>query len=173
MNLYGFAGGDPVNFSDPMGLCPKDAGGDGKAEGNTDCPKGSSGYYANEAASGRGGIMNDIKGAWATLNFDARAQLPENTVLMEFNLPVGPGGGGLAKGMAKAVERAQGAEVAFSKLDQFTRAAWQLAGDKGAGYVKWNRILDREGSTIRLFKDVYGRGGEYLRRDWYVGGPPR
>ena len=22
MNLYGFAGGDPVNFSDPMGLCP-------------------------------------------------------------------------------------------------------------------------------------------------------
>jgi len=23
MNLYGFAGGDPVNFSDPFGLCPK------------------------------------------------------------------------------------------------------------------------------------------------------
>lgn len=23
MNLYGFAGGDPVNFSDPMGLCPQ------------------------------------------------------------------------------------------------------------------------------------------------------
>src|SRR5688572_9218421 len=22
MNLYGFAGGDPINFSDPMGLCP-------------------------------------------------------------------------------------------------------------------------------------------------------
>lgn len=22
MNLYGFAGGDPVNFSDPFGLCP-------------------------------------------------------------------------------------------------------------------------------------------------------
>jgi len=25
MNLYGFAGGDPVNFSDPMGLCPPDS----------------------------------------------------------------------------------------------------------------------------------------------------
>lgn len=24
MNLYGFAGGDPVNFSDPFGLCPVD-----------------------------------------------------------------------------------------------------------------------------------------------------
>jgi hypothetical protein len=23
MNLYGFAGGDPVNFSDPLGLCPE------------------------------------------------------------------------------------------------------------------------------------------------------
>src|SRR3712207_1175808 len=22
MNLYGFAGGDPVNYSDPFGLCP-------------------------------------------------------------------------------------------------------------------------------------------------------
>lgn len=22
MNLYGFAGGDPINFSDPFGLCP-------------------------------------------------------------------------------------------------------------------------------------------------------
>ena len=22
LNLYGFAGGDPVNFSDPFGLCP-------------------------------------------------------------------------------------------------------------------------------------------------------
>jgi hypothetical protein len=22
MNLYGFAGGDPVSFSDPVGLCP-------------------------------------------------------------------------------------------------------------------------------------------------------
>jgi RHS repeat-associated protein len=26
MNLYGFAGGDPVNFSDPLGLCPEGVG---------------------------------------------------------------------------------------------------------------------------------------------------
>jgi len=25
VNLYGFAGGDPINFSDPMGLCPEPA----------------------------------------------------------------------------------------------------------------------------------------------------
>src|SRR5206468_7456463 len=30
LNLYGFAGGDPVNFSDPFGLCPP--------KDNTPCP---------------------------------------------------------------------------------------------------------------------------------------
>ena len=28
LNLYGYAGGDPVNFSDPFGLCPKSIRGD-------------------------------------------------------------------------------------------------------------------------------------------------
>jgi RHS repeat-associated protein len=38
LNLYGFAGGDPVNFSDPFGLCPEYAGGDGKGT-VADCPR--------------------------------------------------------------------------------------------------------------------------------------
>jgi RHS repeat-associated protein len=46
LNVYGFAAGDPVNFSDPFGLCPADVGGDGKTENVTDCP-------------------DDVKGAWA------------------------------------------------------------------------------------------------------------
>lgn len=83
------------------------------------------------------------------------------------------GEGGLAKGMAKTVARAQGAEVAFSRLGKFTPAVWEVAGEKGAGYVKWNRVLNEEGRTIRLFKDVYDQGGNYLRRDWYMGGPPK
>lgn len=44
LNLYGFAGGDPVNFGDPLGLCPEDAGGDGKTSWLSDCPKGTRGY---------------------------------------------------------------------------------------------------------------------------------
>ncbi len=35
-NVYGFAGGDPVNFSDPFGLCTKATNKDGSA---TDCEK--------------------------------------------------------------------------------------------------------------------------------------
>lgn len=72
-------------------------------------------------------------------------------------LPVGRGATGLAKGIAKTIDRAQGAEVAFSQLGKFTRAVWEVAGDKSANYVKWNRILNEEGSTIRLFNDVYPR----------------
>jgi RHS repeat-associated protein len=39
LNLYGFANSDPVNFSDPFGLCPKRVGGDGRTQAVTDCPQ--------------------------------------------------------------------------------------------------------------------------------------
>lgn len=39
LNLYGFAGGDPVNFSDPFGLCPDGSGADGERTTTVkDCP---------------------------------------------------------------------------------------------------------------------------------------
>ena len=76
-------------------------------------------------------------------------------------------GAGLARGIAKTINRAQGADVAFSRLGRNVRAVWEVSGEKGAGYVRWNRILNQEGSTIRLFKDVFGQGGEFIRRDWY------
>jgi RHS repeat-associated protein len=48
LNLYGFAGGDPVNFSDPFGLCPEDVGGNGKSETVRDCPDGVKGAWAEK-----------------------------------------------------------------------------------------------------------------------------
>ena len=65
-NLYGYTGGDPVNYSDPFGLCPKDAGGDGKTEEFDDCPEGSSGHYAQKDASGQGGLINTAQGVVAS-----------------------------------------------------------------------------------------------------------
>jgi RHS repeat-associated protein len=61
LNLYGFANGDPVNFSDPFGLCPP-------ADDNfEDCAPGSSGWYAYRIATGRGNrILNEIGGTLAT-----------------------------------------------------------------------------------------------------------
>lgn len=171
MNLYGFAGGDPVNFSDPFGLC-------------TPWPECLTQGAANWGAQRSGAVGSAVlNGAAATnaaaeafgVNDLGRAVADGNAVggaiALASMLPVGRAGAGLAKGIAKTIDRAQGATVAFDKLGKFTRAVWEVAGDKGAGYVKWNRVLNEEGSTMRLFKDVYGQGGDFLRRDWYVGGP--
>ncbi|MCA1837877.1 MAG: RHS repeat-associated core domain-containing protein, partial [Actinobacteria bacterium] len=64
LNIYGFASGDPVNFDDPFGLCPKEAGGDGKTQSYSDCAEGTSGYNAYQASVGRGGMANNIAGAY-------------------------------------------------------------------------------------------------------------
>lgn len=94
LNLYGYAGGDPINFSDPFGLCPKSAGGDGKTEEMSDCPRGSSGWWAYRDAQGEGSsFVNNAMGLWATFNNDVRARLPENTAIAEFNVPIGPRAG--------------------------------------------------------------------------------
>lgn len=46
-------------------------------------------------------------------------------------LPIGRVGK-LAAGIKKTINRAQGAEAAFDRLGKFTRATWEVAGDKGA-----------------------------------------
>ena len=53
MNLYGFAGGDPVNFSDPFGLCPP------KDDNHFDCE--GSAFYADRIMTGRGNkLLNAV-----------------------------------------------------------------------------------------------------------------
>jgi hypothetical protein len=37
VNLYSYAGNNPVSFDDPFGLCPKDVGGDDKSASVDDC----------------------------------------------------------------------------------------------------------------------------------------
>lgn len=86
-------------------------------------------------------------------------------------LPVGRVAGGLARGVAMTLKRAQGAEVGLTTLGRFTRVVWEILGRKGAGFVRWNRVLIEDGSTLRLCNDVFGHGGDFLRRDLYRGGP--
>jgi len=37
VNLYAYAGNDPISYDDPFGLCPSRVGGDGKTESVDDC----------------------------------------------------------------------------------------------------------------------------------------
>ena len=72
MNLYGFAGGDPVNFSDPFGLCPP------KNEDKSDCAMGTEAgeqateYWADKAAGASNvasekaySLMGHLSALWA------------------------------------------------------------------------------------------------------------
>lgn len=44
VNLYSYVGNNPATFSDPFGLCPKEAGGKGYTDDYADCPPGTEGY---------------------------------------------------------------------------------------------------------------------------------
>lgn len=50
VNLYQYVGNDPVGYTDPFGLCPKDKGGDGKTDKLDDCPRGSEGWKEHQEA---------------------------------------------------------------------------------------------------------------------------
>jgi hypothetical protein len=45
-------------------LCPKDAGGDGKTDTYSDCPKGTEGYNAYQASIGNDSFSNEVAGAY-------------------------------------------------------------------------------------------------------------
>jgi len=61
LNLYGFANGDPINFSDPFGLCPPED------DNLDDCEAGSSGWYAARIAKGEGSeLLNTVGGVLAS-----------------------------------------------------------------------------------------------------------
>ena len=62
LSTYGFAAGDPVNFSNPSGLCPKEAGGNGKSEEYSDREQGTSSVYAYRASQGGSSAVNTILG---------------------------------------------------------------------------------------------------------------
>jgi hypothetical protein len=68
MNLYGYAGGDPVNYSDPFGLCPP------KDTNVQDCESVS--YWrgrASESESVAGKIGNTVMAGLAAVGEDAIA----------------------------------------------------------------------------------------------------
>jgi hypothetical protein len=186
LNLYGFAGGDPVTFSDPFGLQGCDKGATGECKATVDWAGLAKQWLADrlkdvvttvagvvDALTPAGDVDRALSGTdpmtGEKLSGVQRVQAGLFAAASLF-----PGeelGAGLEKGIAKTVARAQGADVTFSRLGRNVRAVWEIPGREGAGYVRWNRVLSGEGSTIRLFKDVFGEGGEFLRRDWYVGGP--
>lgn len=161
MNLYGYAGGDPINRSDPFGLCPKSAGGDGKTEDLDDCPRGSSGWWAMRDARGEGSsIVNNVRGVWAVLNNDVRAgieaSLPEGTELAVgvFNLPIGGRISGFTRhGINQAISRDGRGVASWAILDAVTNPTKTVAQADGAiAYIGANArvVLNAAGEVITV-----------------------
>jgi len=71
-------------------LCPKSAGGDGKTEDVSDCPRGSSGWWAWKDAQGDGSrAYNHVRGWVASADEALTPELPPDVIKGEFNIPIG------------------------------------------------------------------------------------
>jgi len=178
LNLYGFAGGDPVNFSDPFGLC-------------TPWPACANVYWDDAAVAGhqQGGLLGGLRAAGAVLmgsliegfgiNEADRGmdEIANGNVLRGAaivglaiigNLP----GGNLAKieaNLARTVKAAQGAEVTARAVGGFTQATWTVLGrEGGASRTVWNKVINSEGKTIRLYHDSYDAAGVFQHRKFKV-----
>ena len=137
----------PIAYTDPFGLCPKDAGGDGKSEVYTDCAKGTSGYYANNGASGEGGLVNDLQGAYASCKESTSC----STIAAVGSMVVG----GIAM---KAAGRLLGASEAAGATGEITGATKHGLNQIINRGVKPGEILDavKNGEGIRAV-DALGR----------------
>jgi len=98
MNLYGFGGGDPVNFSDPFGLCPP------QSRDLTDC------QFVQKSAdwaarNGHTGLLNAIAGVDAVLTAIGE------TTSMESGGIGGPAGAGIG-----LVGKGEAATYLYQKL---------------------------------------------------------
>jgi RHS repeat-associated protein len=108
LNLYGFAAGDPVNFSDPFGLCPPD-----NPDSYADCEAGTSGWYAYRLATGEGNrFLNNVGGVLTSCNESVLCQ----GVLLVASLGSSAAEAGAARGATSISEAARlgraGEEVA-------------------------------------------------------------
>ena len=178
MNVYGFADGDPVSYSDPFGLC-------------IPWPSCANDYWDAAAIAGhtQGGVLGSLKAAGSVLmgsliegfginqadrGMDLVAEgRPVMGAAMVGLAVVGnlPGGNVLKieANLARTVKAAQGAEVTATALGGFTRATWTVPGASGgAARTVWNKIINSEGKTIRMYHDSYDAAGVFQHRKFKV-----
>jgi RHS repeat-associated protein len=164
MNLYGFANGDPVNFSDPFGLCPE-------------CED----YWLEYAAGGlaQGGAAGTLKavvgvGAATGLEFfgvndlwRAGSQAAEGRHLAATGsllLAVGGmiPGERVASNLGRTLKSAQGTDVAVTAVGNLFKATWEVAGEGGGqSRTVRTKIINSQGETVRMFHDSYDRAGRF------------
>ncbi len=148
LNLYGFAGGDPVNFSDPFGLCPT-------------CPLGAVGAAVfggvraiSNVASGRPwheNVARDMVGGFA---IGITAGLAAPALLA--------GSGSAATGTAVATGSAALPRIPFEGFQEWGRNAVQW-GSRASGAIERAAEMTVEQAgridpqKVQAARDFYGR----------------
>ncbi|MBL8998590.1 MAG: RHS repeat-associated core domain-containing protein [Gemmatimonadetes bacterium] len=163
LNLYGYANGDPINFSDPFGLCPPED------DNTADCAPGTSGWYANRVATGEGNrVVNEVGGALASCaeSVSCMTSLIPGTV-------VGAAAGRIAGALKVAAGAAGNVSVAVGSVieTQIAGKLWTGAGSRaihaarGAGEA----IGAVSADGMRVFREAVVKGQGHFSAGSMVG----
>lgn len=174
MNLYGFANGDPVNFSDPFGLqaCDKE---------KQTCPSlidqinramadalAGVALRVLETAAGVTNAVTGLGDLFSAAGLNPAASGSQRAMAagqLIFGAGVGATGGRVAANLARTLKSAQGADVTVSRVGKFYRASWEVAGEGGGqSRTVWVKDISPDGRTVRMYHDSYDRAGKFQHR---------
>jgi hypothetical protein len=149
MNLYGFAGGDPVNYSDPFGLCPM-------------C------LVVGEEML-RGAVVGGVVGALDQMASNKLAGRPTyegvaGSAAVGAGVGAATAGVGSAMRMAKAVSTAAKA-IGFAEAEVATEAEADATADSFTGKGSRPLVDRRSGNQIGVRNDATGNNGRYVHTD--------
>jgi RHS repeat-associated protein len=97
LNVYGFANGDPINFSDPLGLCP---------------PEDNNPYDCGSNAMGALVMLRQMAPA---INHEVATFLPKSAAAAVGGIAIGRAAGALLSRLALAFQQWQGRSVAATR----------------------------------------------------------
>jgi len=149
MNVYGYANDDPVNYSDPFGLCPM--------------------CVVVLGAAAEGAAVGAVTGALEQMAINAVTGAPTFEGVGR-SAAVGAGVGAVTAGvgsamrMVGAVSKARSA-LRFAEAEVATKAEANAAAKAFAGKGSRNMVDRGSGRTVGLRNDATGNNGRYVHTD--------
>jgi RHS repeat-associated protein len=176
LNTYGFAGGDPVSYSDPYGLCPP-CGPESRAEVFVQAAEDWFADLGNRLIEGAQelgeltGLNDFVRAAYgwdpqdpAGLEVSTGGRLlAAGALILRTSVPEAS----VMRNLGRTLRRAQGADITVTRVGRFYRASWEIAGDMpGQSHTRWTKDISPDGRTIRIYHDSYDRAGRFQHRQY-------